>query len=250
MKVLVAVKRVLDANLRPRLRADGSGFDIADLKMAINPFDEVAVEEAVRLKERGVATEAVAVTIGPPKSQEVLRTALALGAQRAIHVQADDGLEPLAVAKALAEVVKREAPALVLVGKQAIDSDNGQVAPMLAALLGWPQADCVSSIEAADGGAWRVISEADDGTETWTLHGPCVMSADLRLNTPRYTTLPNIMKAKSKPLQSLPLAELGVQAAPRLQVRAVVPPPARSGGVRVKDVSELAGALKQLGLFA
>ena len=250
MKVLVAVKRVLDANLRPRLRADGTGFDIGELKMAMNPFDEVAVEEAVRLREKGVATEVVAVTIGPAKSQDVLRTALALGAQRAIHVQAEDGLEPLAVAKVLAALARREAPGLVLVGKQAIDSDNGQVAPMLAALLGWPQADCVSGVEAAEGGGWRVVCEADDGTETWALRGPAVMSVDLRLNTPRYTTLPNIMKAKSKPLQALPIAELGVEAAPRLQVRAVVPPPARGAGVRLKDVGELADALRQRGVTA
>jgi electron transfer flavoprotein beta subunit len=250
MKVLVAVKRVLDANLRPRLRADGTGFDIGDLKMAMNPFDEVAIEEAMRLKERGVATDVIAVTIGPAKNQEVLRTALALGTQRAIHVQADDGLEPLTVAKVLAAVAERETPDLILVGKQAIDSDNGQVAPMLAALLGWPQADCVSGVEAADGRTWRVICEADDGSETWTLRGPCVMSVDLRLNTPRYATLPNIMKAKSKPVQALSLAELGVQVTPRLQVRAVAPPAARGSGVRLKDVDDLAGALRQMGVLA
>ncbi len=243
MKLLVPVKRVVDYNVKVRVKPDGSGVDTANVKMSMNPFDEIAVEEAVRLKERGVATEVVAVSCGVAACQETLRTALAIGADRAILVQADGELEPLAVAKLVAAVAKKEAPQLVILGKQAIDDDANQVGQMVAALLDWPQATFASKVEVA-GGKATVKREVDGGLETVELELPAVITTDLRLNEPRYATLPNIMKAKKKPLETLDPAGLGVDVSPRLSTLKVAEPPARKGGGKVADVAELVAKLR------
>jgi electron transfer flavoprotein beta subunit len=243
MKVLVPVKRVIDFNVKVRVRPDGSGVETANVKMSMNPFDEIAVEEAVRLKERGVAAEVVAVTCGAAASQETLRSALALGADRAILVDTDEALQPLAVAKLLAALVRQEAPRLVIMGKQAIDDDANQTGQMLAALLDWPQATFASKLEIAENTA-RVTREIDGGLETLEIALPAVVTTDLRLNEPRYATLPNIMKAKKKPMQTLSAASLGVDVAPRLAVLRVAEPPRRQGGGRVADVQELVAKLR------
>jgi electron transfer flavoprotein beta subunit len=243
MKVLVAVKRVIDYNVKVRVKTDGSGVDMAGVKMSMNPFDEIAVEEAVRLKEKGVATEIVAVSCGASACQETLRTALAIGADRAILVETDAELQPLAVAKLLKALVDKEQPSLVILGKQAIDDDNNQVGQMLAALTGLPQATFASKVEVADGKA-RVTREVDGGLETVEVTLPAVVTTDLRLNEPRYVTLPNIMKAKKKPLESLKPAELGVDVAPRLKTLKVSEPPKRQAGVKLADVAALVDKLK------
>jgi electron transfer flavoprotein beta subunit len=249
MKLLVAVKRVIDFNVKPRVKADGTGVDLANVKMSMNPFDEIAVEEAIRLKEKGAATEIVAVSIGPAKAQETLRTALAMGADRAILIQTDDDVEPLAVAKLLAKVAEEEQPGLVILGKQAIDDDSNQTGQMLAALLGWPQGTFASKVELA-GDKVDVTREVDGGLETVKLNTPAVVTTDLRLNEPRYASLPNIMKAKSKPLATKAPADYGVDTAPRLQTLKVAEPPKRQAGVKVADVDELIGKLKTLGVVA
>ncbi|MBW6527355.1 electron transfer flavoprotein subunit beta/FixA family protein [Sphingomonas sp. RHCKR7] len=247
MKVLVPVKRVLDYNVKPRVKADGSGVDLANVKMSMNPFDEIAVEEAIRLKEKGTVTEIVAVSIGEPKAQDTLRTALAMGADRAILVTSDTKVEPLGVAKILAKIVEEEQPQLVILGKQAIDDDNNQTGQMLAALLGWGQATFASKVElAAD--AVTVTREVDGGLETDRYTLPAIVTTDLRLNEPRYASLPNIMKAKSKPLVTRTAAEVGVDVAPRLTTVKVAEPAKRTAGVKVADVDELAGKLKSLGI--
>ena len=243
MKVLVPVKRVIDFNVKVRVRPDGSGVETANVKMSMNPFDEIAVEEAVRLKERGVAAEVVAVTCGAGTSQETLRSALALGADRAILVDTDEALQPLAVAKLLAALVRQEAPRLVIMGKQAIDDDANQTGQMLAALLDWPQATFACKLEIAENTA-RVTREIDGGLETLEIALPAVVTTDLRLNEPRYATLPNIMKAKKKPMQTLSAASLGVDVTPRLAVLRVAEPPRRQGGGRVADVQELVAKLR------
>ena len=243
MKVLVAVKRVLDFNVRVRVKADGSGVDLANAKMSMNPFDEIAVEEAVRLKEAGTAEEVIAVSIGPKQAEQTLRTALAMGADRAVHVLTDQDTEPLAVAKLLEKIVRREEPRLVILGKQAIDDDNNQTGQMLAALLGWGQATFISEL-AIDGDAATATREIDGGLETLRLKLPLVATTDLRLNEPRYASLPNIMKAKKKPLETTTPDELGVDITPRLEVLKVEEPPQRGGGVIVADVAELVDRLK------
>ena len=243
MKILVAVKRVVDYNVKVRVKSDNTDVDIANVKMSINPFDEIAVEEAVRLKEKGVATEVVAVSCGPAASQDALRTALAIGADRAVLVETDAVLQPLAVAKLLAAVQAKEQAGLLMLGKQAIDDDANQTGQMLAALLKLPQATFASKIGVADGQA-TVTREVDGGMETVRLPLPAVVTADLRLNEPRYVTLPNIMKARKKPLEKLSPAELGVDPAPRLKVLKVTEPPERQGGVKVGSVDELVEKLK------
>jgi electron transfer flavoprotein beta subunit len=243
MKVLVPVKRVIDSNVKARVKPDQTGVDLANVKMSMNPFCEIAVEEAVRLKEKGVATEVVAVSIGPQQAQETLRTALAMGADRAILITSDQDLEPLAVAKVLKAVVAEEAPELVLLGKQAIDGDNNAVGQMLAALLDWPQATFASAIEIA-GGKAKVTREVDGGLQTLEVDLPAVVTADLRLNEPRYASLPNIMTAKKKPLDLKELGSLGVDAAPRLKVLKVAEPPKRGGGVKVENAADLVMKLK------
>jgi electron transfer flavoprotein beta subunit len=249
MKLLVAVKRVIDFNVKPRVRADGSGVDLANVKMSMNPFDEIAVEEAIRLKEKGVATEIVAVSIGPAKAQETLRTALAMGADRAILIQSDDEVEPLAVAKLLAKVAEEEQPGMVILGKQAIDDDSNQTGQMLAALLGWAQGTFASKVETSGDNA-EVTREVDGGLETVKLKLPAVVTTDLRLNEPRYASLPNIMKAKSKPLAMKTPADYGVDTAPRLRLVKVTEPARRQAGVKVGSVDELLGKLQALGLVA
>ncbi len=243
MKVLVAVKRVVDYNVKVRVKSDGSGVDTAGVKMSMNPFDEIAVEEAVRLKEKGAATEIVAFSAGVAACQETLRTALAIGADRGVLVQTETELQPLAVAKLLKAVVDREQPRLVILGKQAIDDDSNQTAQMLAALLGWGQATFASKVE-IDGDKARVTREVDGGLETLELALPLVVSTDLRLNEPRYVTLPNIMKAKKKPLDTHSPEELGVDVAPRLKTLKVAEPPKRGAGVKVPDVATLVAKLK------
>ncbi len=243
MKILVPVKRVVDYNVKVRVKADQSGVDLANVKMSMNPFDEIAVEEALKLREAGQATEVVAVSAGTAASQETLRTALAMGADRAILVETDAELQPLAVAKLLKAVVDKEAPGLVIAGKQAIDDDAAQVGAMLAALLGWPQVTFASKVT-ADGGKLTVVREIDGGLETVEVAMPAILTADLRLNTPRYATLPNIMKAKKKPLDTLKPDALGVDVAPRLKTLKVTEPAKRKGGVMVKDVAELVAKLK------
>ena len=243
MKILVPVKRVVDYNVKVRVKADGSGVDIANVKMSMNPFDEIAIEEAVRLKEKGVATEVVAVSCGVAQCTETLRTAMAIGADRAILVQTDDELQPLAVAKLLAALVAREQPGLVILGKQAIDDDANQTGQMLAALAKLPQATFASKVEVVDGRA-RVTREVDGGLETLSLSLPALVSTDLRLNEPRYVTLPNIMKAKKKPLESVKPADLGVDVAPRLKTLKVSEPAKRGAGVKVPDVATLVNKLK------
>ncbi len=245
MKVLVAVKRVLDYNVKPRVKPDGSGVDLAGAKQSMNPFDEIAVEEAVRLKEQGVATEVVVVSCGVAQSQETLRTALAIGADRALLVESSDELQPLAVARLLHARVQREQPALVILGKQAIDDDSNQTGQMLAALAGLPQATFASKLSVADG-AVQVTREVDGGLETLRLQLPAVVTTDLRLNEPRYVTLPNIMKAKKKPLETLTPAALGVDVTPRLRTLKVEEPPRRSAGIKVPDVATLVAKLKNV----
>jgi electron transfer flavoprotein beta subunit len=243
MKILVCAKRVVDANVKISVKADGSGVDLANLKMAMNPFDEIAVEEAVRLRESGKADEAVVVSLGVKACQETLRTALAMGLDRAILVESDAELQPLAVAKLLAEVVKREQPDLIIMGKQAIDDDNNQTGQMLAALLGWGQGTFASEVVLSEGEV-EVTREIDGGLETVALLLPAVVTADLRLNEPRYVKLPNIMKAKKKPLDVTTPDELGVDIRPRLEVLKVEEPPKRSGGVKVADVAALVDKLR------
>ncbi|HKR88071.1 MAG TPA: electron transfer flavoprotein subunit beta/FixA family protein [Phenylobacterium sp.] len=244
MKVLVPVKRVIDYNVKARVKADQSGVDLANVKMSMNPFDEISVEEAVRLKEKGVVGEIVAVSVGPTQAQETLRTALAMGADRAILVNAESAdLEPLAVAKVLKAVVAEENPEVVIIGKQAIDGDNNAVGQMLSALLDWPQATFASSIEVA-GGKAKVTREVDGGLQTLEVDLPAVITVDLRLNEPRYASLPNIMKAKKKPLDVKELAALGADVAPRLKVLKVTEPPKRAGGVKVESAADLVQKLK------
>jgi electron transfer flavoprotein beta subunit len=243
VKVLVSIKRVVDFNVKVRVRPDGSGVDTANVKMSMNPFDEIAVEEAVRLKEKGVATEIVVVSCGVSACQETLRTALAIGADRAILVQTDVELQPLAVAKLLQAIVVKETPQLVILGKQAIDDDANQTGQMLAALLDWPQATFASKIDIADGTA-TVKREIDGGLETLAMALPAVITTDLRLNEPRYATLPNIMKAKKKPLDVVKPDALGVDVTPRLATLKVVEPPKRKGGGKVADAKELVAKLR------
>lgn len=243
MKVLVPIKRVIDYNVKVRVKADNSGVELANVKMAMNPFDEIAVEQALRLKESGGADEIVAVSIGPSQNQETIRTALAMGADRGIHIEASHDIEPLAVAKLLKEVVAREEPGLVFVGKQAIDDDCNQTGQMLAALLGWAQGTFVSGIEIS-GDSATVVREVDGGLEHLQIKMPAVVTVDLRLNEPRYASLPNIMKAKKKPLDTLTVEELGVDVTPRLKVVKVEEPEARSAGIKVADVTELVEKLK------
>jgi electron transfer flavoprotein beta subunit len=248
MKILVPVKRVIDYNVKPRVKPDGSGVDLANVKMSMNPFDEIAVEEAIRLKEKGVATEIVAVSIGPDKAQETLRTALAMGADRAILIVAED-VEPLGVAKLLAKVMEEEAPGLVILGKQAIDDDSNQTGQMLAALTGRPQGTFASKVEVS-GGTINVTREVDGGLETVSLKAPAIVTTDLRLNEPRYASLPNIMKAKSKPLAQKTPADYGVDVTPRLKTLKVSEPPVRSAGIKVADVDALVAKLKEMGVAA
>ena len=243
MKILVPVKRVVDYNVKVRVKPDGTGVDTANVKMSMNPFDEIAVEEAVRLKERGVVTEIVAVSAGLASSQETLRTALALGADRAILVETDADLQPLAVAKLLKALVEKEKPQVVILGKQAIDDDSNQTGQMLAALLGWPQATFASKVDLTADKA-TVKREVDGGLETIETSVPLVITADLRLNEPRYATLPNIMKAKKKPLETIKPDALGVDVSPRITTLKVVEPPKRKGGGKVADVKELVAKLR------
>ncbi|QAY77987.1 electron transfer flavoprotein subunit beta/FixA family protein [Sphingosinicella sp. BN140058] len=248
MKLLVPVKRVIDYNVKPRVRADGSGVDLANVKMSMNPFDEIAVEEAIRLKEKGAATEIVVVSIGPAKAQETLRTALAMGADRAILVQTDDAVEPLAVAKILAKVAAEEQPGLIILGKQAIDDDSNQTGQMLAALLGWAQGTFASKVELS-GESVDVTREVDGGLETLRLKLPAIVTTDLRLNEPRYASLPNIMKAKSKPLATKAPADYGVDTAPRLTTLSVREPSKREAGIKVASVDELIDRLRTVGVI-
>jgi len=243
MKVLVAVKRVIDANVKVRVKADGTGVETANVKMAMNPFCEIAVEEAIRMKEAGKATEIVAVSCGGTPAQETIRTALAMGADRGIHVQTDVELQPLAVAKLLKAVAAKEQPQIILLGKQAVDDDCNQTGQMLAGLLGWPQATFASKIVPNGSGA-TVTREVDAGLETISLKLPAVMTTDLRLNEPRYASLPNIMKAKKKPIEALTPDALGVDVAPRVKTLKVVEPAKRKSGVKVKSVSELVDKLR------
>ncbi len=248
MKVLVPVKRVLDYNVKPRVKADGTGVDLANVKMSMNPFDEIAIEEAVRLKEKGAATEVVVVTIGVAKAEtDVLLTARAMGADRGILIQTDDEIEPLAVAKLLAKVAEEEQPGLIILGKQAIDDDSNQTGQMLAALLGWPQGTFASKVELGGNGV-KVTREVDGGLETVDLKLPAIVTTDLRLNEPRYATLPNIMKAKSKPVAKKTVADYGVDATPRLKTLKVVEPAKRTAGIKVGSVDELVEKLKGLGV--
>jgi electron transfer flavoprotein beta subunit len=247
MKLLVPVKRVIDFNVKPRVKADGSGIDLANVKMSMNPFDEIAVEEAIRLKEKGAATEIVAVSIGPAKAQETLRTALAMGADRAILVVTDAEVEPLGVAKILAKIAAEEQPGMIILGKQAIDDDANQTGQMLAALLGWAQGTFASKVE-VEGGAVAVTREVDGGLETVRLTLPAVVTTDLRLNEPRYASLPNIMKAKSKPMAQKTPEDYGVDIAPRLTTLKVVEPAKRTAGVKVGSVDELIDKLRETGV--
>lgn len=243
MKVLVCVKRVVDYNVKIRVKADNTGVELANVKMSMNPFDEIAVEEAVRLKEAGKATEIVAISMGPPQAQETIRTALAIGADRGILVESDQELQPLAVAKLLKSIVEKEQPALVILGKQAIDDDSNQTGQMLAGLLNWPQASFLSKME-IDGEAVTATREIDGGLETLALNLPMIATVDLRLNTPRYASLPNIMKAKKKPIETIKVAATGIDVAPRLKTLKVEEPPKRKGGVKVASVAELIDKLK------
>ncbi|UUZ76368.1 electron transfer flavoprotein subunit beta/FixA family protein [Polaromonas sp. P1(28)-13] len=243
MKVLVPVKRVVDFNVKVRVKSDGTGVDIANVKMSMNPFDEIAVEEATRLKEKGAVTEVIAVSCGVLQCQETLRTAMAIGADRAILVETAEELQPLAVAKLLKALVEKEQPQLVILGKQAIDDDCNQTGQMLAALLGWPQATFASKVDVADGKA-VVMREVDGGMETLSITLPAIITTDLRLNEPRYVTLPNIMKAKKKQLDNFKPEDLGVDVTPRLKTLKVSEPPKRSAGVKVADVAALVDKLK------
>jgi len=256
MKILVPVKRVIDYNVKPRVKPDGSGVDLANVKMSMNPFDEIAVEEAIRLKEKGVATEIIAVSIGEQKAQETLRTALAMGADRAILIVSETEVEPLGVAKLLAAVVAEEQPGLVILGKQAIDDDSNQVGQMLAALTGRPQGTFASKVEvsgdpgSASGATVTVTREVDGGLETISLKTPAIVTTDLRLNEPRYASLPNIMKAKSKPMAQKTPADYGVDVTKRLTTLKVVEPAKRSAGIKVADVDALVAKLKDMGVAA
>ncbi|MEQ8295876.1 MAG: electron transfer flavoprotein subunit beta/FixA family protein [Nitratireductor sp.] len=243
MKVLVPVKRVIDANVKPRVKADGSGVELSNVKMSMNPFDEISVEEAIRLKEAGTVSEIVAISVGPQQAQETIRTALAMGADRGILVKTDEVLEPLAVAKVLKGIVEEEKPELVILGKQAIDDDSNQTGQMLAALLGWSQGTFASKVEIADGKA-TVTREVDGGLQTVELSLPAIVTTDLRLNQPRYASLPNIMKAKKKPLDEKAPGDYGVDTAPRLKILKTEEPAGRKAGVKVKDVAELVDKLK------
>ena len=243
MKVLVAVKRVVDYNVKIRVKADGSGVDLANVKMSMNPFDEIAVEEAIRLKEAGTVSEIIAVSVGPQQAQETIRTALAMGADRGILIKHDDYVEPLAVAKLLKKVIEEEQPGLVILGKQAIDDDCNQTGQMLSALLGWSQAAFASKLEIS-GDSAKVTREIDGGLQTITCKMPMVVTPDLRLNQPRYASLPNIMKAKKKPLDEKVAADMGVDLAPKLKVVSTTEPPARQGGKKVSSVAELVDKLK------
>jgi electron transfer flavoprotein beta subunit len=243
MKVLVPVKRVIDYNVKARVKADQTGVDLANVKMSMNPFDEIAVEEAVRLREKGIASEVIAVSIGVAQAADQIRTALAIGADRGLLIQTDQDLEPLAVAKLLKAVVEAEAPELVLMGKQAIDGDNNAAGQMLAGLLDWPQATFASKLEIA-GGKAVVTREVDGGLQTLEVSLPAVVTVDLRLNEPRYASLPNIMKAKKKPIDVKPAADYGLDLAPRLKVVKVVEPPKRAGGVKVETAADLVAKLK------
>lgn len=248
MKILVPVKRVVDYNVKIRVKPDGSGVDIANVKMSMNPFDEIAIEEALRLKEAGHATEVIAVSIGPQKAQETLRTALAMGADRAILYKTDLSIEPLAVAKILKRTVEQEKPELVILGKQAIDDDSNQTGQMLAALLNWPQGTFASKVAVKDG-AIDVTREVDGGLQTLSLKLPAIVTVDLRLNQPRYASLPNIMKAKKKPLDEQDAAALGIDITPRIKVIKTAEPPTRKAGVKVKTASELVDKLRDAGVL-
>jgi electron transfer flavoprotein beta subunit len=243
MKVLVPVKRVVDYNVKVRVKSDGSGVELANVKMSMNPFDEIAVEEALRLKEAGKATEVVVVSIGPAQASETIRTGLAMGADRGILVKADGNVEPLAVAKILKKIADEEQPGLIILGKQAIDDDSNQTGQMLAALLGWSQATFASKLE-VDGSDFKVTREVDGGLQTVKLKGPAIVTTDLRLNEPRYASLPNIMKAKKKPIEDKTPDAYGVDAKPRLTVVKTSEPPGRKSGVKVGSVAELVGKLK------
>jgi electron transfer flavoprotein beta subunit len=249
MKILVPVKRVIDYNVKPRVKMDGTGVDLTNVKMSMNPFDEIAVEEAIRLKEKGVATEIIAVSVGPQKAQDTLRTALAMGADRAILIQTDQEVEPLAVAKLLKAVMDEEQPGIVLLGKQAIDDDSNQTGQMLAALSGRPQGTFASKVE-VKGDKVEVTREVDGGLETVSLTLPAIVTTDLRLNEPRYASLPNIMKAKTKPLAAKTPDDYGVDIAPRLTTLKVEEPAKRQAGVKLGSVDELVAKLKDLGVTA
>ena len=248
MKIIVPVKRVVDYNVKIRVKADGSGVELANVKMSMNPFDEIAVEEALRLKEAGQASEIIAVSVGPAKAEETLRTALAMGADRAILIETDETVEPLAVAKLLKAVATAEEPGLVILGKQAIDDDSNQTGQMLSALTGYPQATFASKVVVADG-AVSVTREVDGGLQTVSLSLPAVITTDLRLNEPRYASLPNIMKAKKKPLDKKSPADLGVDIAPRLSVLKTEEPAGRKAGIKVASVAELVSSLKTAGVL-
>lgn len=243
MKILVSVKRVIDYNVKIRIKPDNSGVETQNVKMSMNPFDEIAVEEAVRLKEKGIATETIAVTFGVTQAQETLRTAMAMGIDRAIYVAVETDLQSLTVAKALKKIVEKEQPDLVIMGKQAIDGDSGQAGPMLAGLLGWPQAAFASRVEVADGKV-TVVREVDGGLETLEAPLPALITTDLRLNEPRYASLPNIMKAKKKPIEAMTLADLGIDPAPRLKMLRVDEPAKRKAGIKVADVATLVDKLR------
>ncbi len=247
MKILVPVKRVIDYNVKPRVKADGSGVDLANVKMSMNPFDEIAIEEAIRLKEKGAATEIVAVSVGPAKAQETLRTALAMGADRAILVESDEEVEPLAVAKILKAIADEEAPGLIILGKQSISDDSNQTGQMLAALMGRPQGTFANTVE-VDGDHVTVKREVDGGLQTVKLTLPAIVTTDLRLNEPRYASLPNIMKAKQKPLANKTAADYGVDLTPRLTTLKVAEPPVRQAGEKVADVAALVEKIKALGI--
>jgi electron transfer flavoprotein beta subunit len=247
MKILVPVKRVIDYNVKPRVKADGTGVDLANVKMSMNPFDEIAVEEAIRLKEKGAATEIVAVSVGPAKAQETLRTALAMGADRAILIETDEDVEPLAVAKILKAIADEEAPGLVILGKQSISDDSNQTGQMLAALMGRPQSTFANTVE-VDGDSVIVKREVDGGLQTVKLAMPAIVTTDLRLNEPRYASLPNIMKAKQKPLAVKTAGDYGVDLTPRLKTLKVAEPPVRQAGEKVADVVALVSKVKALGI--
>ncbi len=247
MKILVPVKRVIDYNVKPRVKADGTGVDLANVKMSMNPFDEIAVEEAIRLKEAGKAEEIIAVSVGPAKAQETLRTALAMGADRAILIETDEEVEPLAVAKILKAIADEEQPGLILLGKQSISDDSNQTGQMLAALMGRPQGTFANTVE-IDGDSVNVKREIDGGLETVKLTMPAIVTTDLRLNEPRYASLPNIMKAKKKQLDIKTAADYGVDIAPRLTITKVAEPPVRQAGEKVEDVAALVAKIKEMGI--
>ena len=249
MKALVCVKRVIDYNVKPRVKSDGTGVDLANVKMSMNPFDEIAVEEAIRLREKGVVSEIIALSVGPQKAQETLRTALAMGADRAVLVMTDDEVEPLAVAKIVKAVAEEEQPGIIITGKQAIDDDSNQVGQMVAALMGRPQGTFANEIT-VEGDAIVVKREIDGGLETVRLIAPAIVTTDLRLNEPRYASLPNIMKAKNKPMAQKTPADYGVDTAPRLKTLKVTEPPVRSAGIKVGSVDELVAKLKDMGVVS